>query len=94
MKLTPGQIADLQSPANVRGAILVGNDATPLFRVAIAYHTFERAQVLTAATSLPIGLVWYVSVANPDRVELHTTHPEWFVELEEQINASRRPNRP
>lgn len=90
MRLTPGQVAELRGERNVRGTVHVDRDQLVLFLVAISYAAFERLQVLAHARSLSPGLVWYVHEANPNRVELHTTHPEWFVELEDMIDAARR----
>lgn len=90
MKLTPGQVSELRSAENVRGSVVVLNESRPVFRVAITFAAFERAQVLTHAQALPPSLMWYVASSNPSRVELITTHPEWFAELEEMIDAARR----
>lgn len=90
MRLTPGQVEELRGPANVRGAAIDGNMPTPLFRVVVDHTAFERVQVLTHARALPSGLAWYVALSHPSGVELHTTRPEWFVEMQEMINAQRR----
>lgn len=94
MQLTPSQVAELRSDTNVRGSIHASGEQRVLYLVVIAYTTLSRVQVLANARSLPNHVVWYVVTANPNRVELHTTAPEWFVELEEQMNAARRPVQP
>lgn len=91
MKLTPGQISELRGDKNVRGSVLAGVIPVPLYLVSVQYLTFERAQILTNAKAMPPGMVWYLASANPTRVQLHTTQPEWFVELEDRIEDARRP---
>lgn len=93
MKLTPGQVAELKDAKNVRGSIIDGTMSKPVFLVTISFSAFERVQVLTHAQSMPPSMMWYVASSNPNRVELHTTHPEWFVELEEMIDVARRASR-
>lgn len=92
MKLTPGQVAELKSTKNVRGFLADGDRQVPVYLVAISFHTFERVQMLTSENALPGGILWYVVFSTPTRVELFTTQPEWFVELEDQIDATRRPH--
>jgi len=92
MRLSPGQVAELRSWKNVRGSTLVDRDLEPLFLVAVTFAALERAQALAAARALPPALVWYVVSSTPSRVEIHSTQPEWFVELEEMIEDARRPS--
>lgn len=93
MRLTPGQIAELRAPKNIRGGIVDGTLPRALYLVAVSYAVLERTQLLADAASLPEAMTWYVHQANPNRVELHTTHPEWFAELEGMIEDARRPQR-
>lgn len=90
MRLSPGQVADLRAPKNARGQV----GGAVLYSVVVEMSTFERAQVLTTEGAVQPELSWYVASYSPNRMELHTTHPEWFAELEEKINAARRPARP
>lgn len=91
MKLTPNQIAELRSSTNVRGMTTVAGVMMPVYSVMVTNSTLTRVQQLTAELSMPERMAWHCAYMNPDRVEIYTTRPEWFVELEEMINAARRP---
>lgn len=92
MRLTPGQIAELRSDGNVRGFCYSSATAgmAVLYRVVVDYATLERAQVLANNRTMP-PTVWYVAGPAAARVEIHTTNPEWFAELQEMIADARRP---
>lgn len=87
MRLTPGQVAELRSAPNVRGQTLESGEWQALFLVVVSYDTLKRAQELTLLGRVP---TWSLVTASPARCEVYTTAPEWFVELEDKINESRR----
>ncbi len=84
MRLTPGQVERLRDSKNVRGRDANGT----IYVVAVTLQAFERAQELTAIGA--VEATWYVVSTAPNRVEIHTSHPEWFAELEEKIDDVRR----
>jgi hypothetical protein len=88
MRLTPGQVAELRASKNVRGQTLESGEWQAMFQVSISYDCLTRAQELTLLGRVPS---WNLVQAMPSRCDVHTTAPEWFVELEEKINESRRP---
>lgn len=91
MKLTPGQIAELRDVKNVRGLTTVAGVMHPMYTVMVSNAALARIQQLTAELAMPEKMAWQTAHMNPDRIEIYTTRPEWFVELEEMINAARRP---
>lgn len=92
--LTPGQIAELRSDIRVRGTMWVDGGLHPAYTIRIGNATMERVQVLANARAVPQHVSWFAVMMAPDRVEIYTTAPEWFAEIEEQINAARRPIQP
>jgi len=84
VRLTPGQIADLRSAKNVRGS----QSGRAFYLVSIKFETFERVQVLGNLGEL--HAMWYYMSSDGVRVQLMTDVPEWFVELEGQIEDARR----
>lgn len=88
--MNPGRLAELRSAKAVRGGLMVGTVCQVLYMVTVTNGTYARAQELTHEGALPTDLVWLTWDASPGRVEVHTNRPEWFVELEEMIDASKR----
>lgn len=84
MRLTPGQVEELRSAKYIRGRDAAG----VIYGVSVTLIAFERAQELTALGA--VDATWYVVSTAPNRVEIHTSHPEWFAELEEKIDDARR----
>lgn len=89
--MTPAQVVELHQSRNVRGQLIDGERGpTTIFAVIVQYATYSRAQELTKEKATPDTLVWYTAYLGPTHVEVHTNRPEWFVEMEEMIDASRR----
>ena len=90
MRLTPQQVADLRADKNVRGQI----GGAVLYQVLVRFETFERVQVLTNLGELSgagADVMWYCMSSSGQQVNLLTTKPEWFAELEWRIEDARRP---
>ena len=89
MRLTPGQVADLKSAKNIRGRI--GSEV--LYALLVRFETLERVQQLADLGEGPPGS-WYTTGGDTARATIATSSPEWWVELEEKIDALRRPQQP
>ena len=89
--ITPQHKAELRSSSRIRGSTWVADNLLPVYTVLISDAVFERAQILADAMAIPPHVFWCVAYMAPNRVELHTTAPEWFAEMEDMINAARRP---
>lgn len=72
---------------NVRG--LVGG--RPLYGVRISLFALQRAQALSLLDgATPADMTWFVTANQGTHVEIATTHPVWFAELDRKIEDAKR----